>query len=187
MPVNPHTTAGTIRLADQPTPPAGHARSSFPLGRVAALAVAVILAGAACGEDTTDRQAAVASAGAEVMPFDLEATTHRFTKTPDGGVQSVTADDPSDPTQIRLIREHLQMERDSFSRGDYNDPARVHGMDMPGVAELSDGYEQVDVSYSELPAGAELTYSSTEPQLVAAIHAWFDRQVADHGDDAEAG
>ena len=149
--------------------------------------MAVILTAAACGKDTTDRQAAVASVGAEVMPFELDATTHRFTKTPDGGVQSVTADDPSDATQIQLIREHLQMERDGFSRGDYDDPARIHGMDMPGVAELSDGYEDVNVIYSELPAGAELTYTTTEPQLVAAIHAWFDRQVADHGDDAEAG
>jgi hypothetical protein len=121
------------------------------------------------------------------MPFDLDATTHQFTKTPDGGVQSVTADDPSDATQIRLIREHLETERDRFSQGDYNDPARIHGMDMPGVAELSNGYEHVDVTYSELPAGAELTYTTTEPQLVAAIHAWFDRQLTDHGDDAEAG
>jgi hypothetical protein len=149
--------------------------------------VAAALALAACGGSSDDRQAEVAERGAEVMPFDLDATTHRFTKTPDGGVQTVTADDPADQTQIDLIREHLRTERESFSRGDFDDPARIHGMDMPGVAELSAGYERIAVSYSETPAGAELTYATSEPGLVDAIHTWFDRQVMDHGDDAETG
>lgn len=121
------------------------------------------------------------------MPFDLDATTHRFTKTPDGGRQTVTADDPADQAQIDLIREHLRAERDNFSRGDFDDPARIHGMDMPGVAELSAGYARITVGYADIPTGAELTYATSEPDLVDAIHAWFDRQVMDHGDDAESG
>jgi hypothetical protein len=60
-------------------------------------------------------------------------------------------------------------------------------MDMPGVAELSAGYARITVDYAETPAGAELTYTTSEPDLVEAIHAWFDRQVMDHGDDAETG
>jgi hypothetical protein len=60
-------------------------------------------------------------------------------------------------------------------------------MDMPGVAELSSGYERVQVTYAPLPAGAELRYTTTDTDLVDAIHAWFDRQVADHGAHAEAG
>ncbi len=121
------------------------------------------------------------------MPFDLNATTHRFTKSSDGGVQTVTANDASDQTQVRLIREHLLEERDNFSQGDFGDPARIHGMDMPGVAELSAGYRRIDVSYSEVPAGAQLTYVTSESELVDAVHAWFDRQIMDHGDHAEAG
>jgi hypothetical protein len=158
-----------------------------PLVRFAAVFLGAALAGTACGDATGDRQAEVAERGAEVMPFDLDATTHRFTKTPDGGVQTVTADDPADQTQIGLIRDHLRTETDNFSRGDFDDPARIHGMDMPGVDELSAGYERITVSYSEVPAGAELTYTTSEPELVDAIHAWFDRQVMDHGDNAETG
>jgi hypothetical protein len=158
-----------------------------PRARLTVVLLAAALAVAACGDTSGDRQAEVAERGAEVMPFDLDATTHRFTKTPDGGVQTVTSDDPADQTQIDLIRHHLRTERDNFSRGDFDDPARIHGMDMLGVAELSAGYARITVGYSEIPAGAELTYATGEPDLVDAIHAWFDRQVMDHGDDAETG
>jgi len=73
------------------------------------------------------------------------------------------------------------------SRGDFDDPARIHGKDMPGVDELSQGYTDITVTYREDPAGAELVYETSDPALVDAIHAWFDRQVMDHGDDAVAG
>jgi hypothetical protein len=55
------------------------------------------------GTAGADRQAEVAQRGATVMPFDLDRTTHRFTKSPTGGVQSVVADDPADATQIGRI------------------------------------------------------------------------------------
>lgn len=121
------------------------------------------------------------------MPFDLDATTHRFTETSDGGVQAVAADDPTDEVEVRLIRSHLLEERDRFGRGDFDDPARIHGMDMPGIAELSAGYRRISVTYSEVLGGAELRYTTSDAALVDAIHAWFDRQVLDHGEHADAG
>lgn len=154
---------------------------------VAILAVAVLGASCSADDSLAQRQVEVADRGAEVMPFDLEATTHRFTNTDDGGVQVVTADDPTDQIQIGLIREHLIEERANFARGDFDDPAQIHGHDMPGVAELTTGYADIDVTYAETPAGAQLTYTTTRPELVSAIHAWFDRQLTDHGDDAEVG
>jgi len=42
------------------------------------------------------RQAAVERRGMAVMPFDQARTTHVFTKTADGGVESVAANDPAD-------------------------------------------------------------------------------------------
>jgi hypothetical protein len=149
---------------------------------------AVLMLTVGCSDAAqTSRQTDVAARGAQVMPFDLDATTHTFTKTAVGGIQVVTADDPRDQEQIRLIREHLRQERDNFTRGDFDDPARIHGMDMPGVAELSTGYAKVRVDYADDPAGARLTYTSGDRALVDAIHAWFDRQVMDHGDHATAG
>jgi hypothetical protein len=155
--------------------------------RLAVLLIGIMLVVVACGGTTADRRTEVARRGAEVMPFDLDATTHRFDKTADGGVQTVTADDPADEDQVRLVREHLFDERDKFAVGDFDDPARIHGMDMPGVAELSSGYQRIAVAYAEVPAGAELLYATGDTILIDAVHAWFDRQVADHGTHAESG
>lgn len=153
---------------------------------VAALA-ALLVVGCSAGDPLAERQAEVAERGAAVMPFDLDATTHVFTKTEVGGVQTVTADDPADQEQIDLIREHLIEEQANFAQGRFDDPARIHGHDMPGVAELAAGYADIDVTYRESPGGAQLVYTTNRRELVAAIHAWFDRQLMDHGDDATAG
>jgi hypothetical protein len=160
-------------------------RGRFVLAALLVLAVTAV--GCSDSDRIAEQQAQVAERGAEVMPFDLDATTHVFTKTDDGGIQVVTADDPRDQEQIDLIRDHLTDERDNFARGDFDDPAQIHGHDMPGVAELTAGYTDITVAYAETPDGAQLTYTTDDPQLVDAIHAWFDRQLMDHGDDAEAG
>ncbi|MEO3926139.1 hypothetical protein ABGB07_20050 [Micromonosporaceae bacterium B7E4] len=133
------------------------------------------------------RQAEVAERGREVMPFDLERTTHRFTPTADGGHQTVTSDEPVEQRQVDLVREHLRAEAERFRRGDFTDPARIHGAEMPGLAELRAGAGRIRIDYSELPAGARLDYRTTEPGLLRALHAWFDAQVTDHGPHAEHG
>ena len=92
---------------------------------LAAFAAFAAIALAACGSDETalaDRQEAVAEAGAEVMPFDLDATTHVFSDTATGGVQDVVADDPTDTANIDLIRRHLEDEAAKFRAGDFSDP-----------------------------------------------------------------
>lgn len=184
---SPPTAAGILlAMPETRRAGAGHVRVvAATLGTLTMGALAV--ASCASGDDLSDRQAEVAARGAEVMPFDLEATTHVFTKTEDGGRQVVRALDAGDEEQIALIRQHLSLERDSFARGDYTDPARIHGMDMPGVEALSAGYEDVDVRYAERPDGGELRYATDDPDLVGAIHAWFDRQLMDHGHHAEGG
>ena len=130
------------------------------------------------------RQAEVAARGVEVMPFDLERTTHIFDDLPDGGLQQVIADDPQDSAQIVLIRGHLQEEAAKFQRGDFGDPATIHGDGMPGLAELRQGYGQIEVTYAELPAGAQIRYTTRDPAIVAALHAWFEAQLSDHGGHA---
>ncbi len=130
------------------------------------------------------RQEQVAEKGSEVMTFDLEATTHVYEKTANGGVQKVVADDPDDAENVAAIREHLREEADAFSRGEFSDPASIHGEDMPGLAELEAGAERIEGRYEELPDGAQIALESEDPELVAAVHDWFDAQLSDHGDDA---
>ncbi len=126
------------------------------------------------------RRAAIAEAGTQVMPFDLARTTHHFEKQEDGGVQTVVSDD-GDADQIRLIREHLSMEAERFSRGDFHDPAMLHGHDMPGLHALVMGAHRMDVTYAEVERGGEIRYRTGDDDLIEAIHAWFDAQLRDHG------
>jgi hypothetical protein len=153
------------------------------------LTVAVIVGLAACGDDDdlAERQAEVARRGSEVMPFDLDATTHRFEPTDNGLVQTVTADDPDDDTQAALIREHLSEEAERFARGDFGDPASIHGEDMPGLAELEAGAGDVDIATATVPGGARITYTTDDADLIDALHRWGEAQVLDHGEHAEHG
>ena len=154
-----------------------------------AAAVALVAGGSPqdVGDEGTDRQEAVAERGKSVMPFDLEQTTHRFTPTKTGGVQDVVADRSGDEEQIRLIRAHLREEGEAFGRGDFADPARIHGTGMPGLAALEEGHDRIDVRYENRPDGATLTYVTQDPVLVDALHDWFEAQIGDHGGHAETG
>ncbi len=135
--------------------------------------------------NTSDRQAQVAARGAEVMPFDLDRTMHVFAPLADGGRQTITAKDPTDAHEIALIRGHLQAEAEKFRRGDFGDPATIHGDAMPGLAALRAGASRIDVRYRDLPDGAELRYTTQDEDLVRALHAWFAAQVSDHGKHAD--
>jgi hypothetical protein len=161
---------------------------------LAAVVLALVVALAVGGWVLSDlvrgagsREAEVAERGARVMPFDLERTTHVFRATSDGGVQEVVSDDAVDPEQVALIRGHLREEAIRFTAGDFADPAAIHGDDMPGLAVLRARHDDVDVAYAELAAGARITYRSRDPEVVDALHAWFDAQLADHGGHARAG
>ena len=171
-----------MRASDLPV------RSALLLAAGAALATVAILGvlwatGAFASQET--RQEEVAEKGAQVMPFDLEETTHIFEKSQTGGVQKVVADNPTDTEQVALIREHLEEEAAAFRRGDLSDPSQIHGEKMPGLKELEAGAKQMDIRYSDLPGGAKIEYESRDPALVAALHDWFDAQVSDHGGHAE--
>lgn len=139
-------------------------------------------------QPATERQKEVAERGAGVMPFDLKATTHIFTKTGDGGRLRVIAKDASDASQIALIRSHLQKIQTQFKQGDFSAPSRIHGAEMPGLAELQAAKPgDISIDYRPLKAGAELTYKTKNPKLLNALHAWFDAQLSDHGTDAMQG
>jgi hypothetical protein len=164
-----------------------HARRAVLL--VAATAAAALSAG--CADDpstptpaSSSRLAEVAERGASVMPFDLDRTTHHFTKTDSGGVQTVVADDPQDTAQATLIRQHLTEEVDRFRRGDFTDPSRIHGHQMPGLEALRGHGGRITIDYETTPDGGRITYTTTDPGLRDALHAWFDAQVSDHGQHA---
>jgi len=123
--------------------------------------------------------------GHSVMPFDLAKTTHIFHMTDSGGVQRVIVKDASAKDQVAMIQRHLEHEAEAFQRGDYSDPASLHGKDMPGLKELQTGAKQIIVVYSALPNGAEINFITTNLHLLTAVHRWFGAQLSEHGADAK--
>ncbi len=153
--------------------------------RAALVAVAVAAVGSAgFGVITTltgpSREDLISERSADVMPFALAATTHHFEPTPEGGRQTVVADDPADQGQIALIQQHLREEAAALDRGDFGDPAQIHGSDMPGLATLEANPDELDVSVHPRADGAELRYATDDPTVVDALHDWFAAQTSDH-------
>ena len=130
---------------------------------------------------TALRQAEVATKGAQVMPFDLEQTRHRFKPLDNGGLQTVTAKDSANQAQIDLIQMHLQEEAAKFQAGNFASPAAIHGHEMPGLKALSAGHTEIAVQYRALSNGGEIRYTAQSAPLTQAIHDWFAAQRSDHG------
>ncbi|MET0964733.1 MAG: aspartate carbamoyltransferase [Noviherbaspirillum sp.] len=134
------------------------------------------------------RQAEVAARGALVMPFDLQATSHVFTKSRNGGLQQVLVRNPKDATQLRLVRSHLREIAGRFEKRDFSAPAQIHGEAMPGLAELGQARPgEITIHYRDLANGAQIRYATSNPALVNVLHQWFDAQLGDHVADAMEG
>lgn len=119
--------------------------------------------------EDAQRQAEVSLRGKDVMPFSLAATTHIFSKRVDGGVQQVVAKNSNDNAQVILVRQHLQQIREEFLKGDFSNPTHIHGQSMPGLADLQAAKPgQITIDYKDVNGGAELTYKTGTPRLVAA-------------------
>ena len=137
---------------------------------------------------SASRQADMSARGRHVMPFSLAATEHVFTQNASGGIQQVVTRNAGDAEQVALVRQHLREIREQFLKGDFSGPSHIHGANMPGLAQLQAARPaQLAIAYRDIPAGAELSYTTTEANLVAALHQWFKAQLADHGPDARGG
>lgn len=122
----------------------------------------------------------------DVMPFDISKTLHIFKMTEQGGIQRVVIRESKWSDQVALIQEHLKHEAEQFQKGNYSDPATLHGAGMPGLNELQRGASHIRVSYRPLPNGAEIAFETTDLRLLTAVHRWFGAQLSEHGADAKA-
>lgn len=161
-------------------------RSSVRILSYMTIVIAVVLLFANLETRAETPQQHVHEMSHEVMPFDVSKTIHVFKMTESGGVEQVVVRDPRETGQIALIRRHLKHEAGKFQRGDYSDPAKLHGADMPGLKDLEANASRIKISYSKLPKGAQITFKTTDLHLLTAIHRWFGAQLSEHGPDARA-
>ena len=132
------------------------------------------------------RQHMIHSESPMVMPFDMNKVTHYFIKDVNGGILIIKTKDMKDTTQAALVQSHLKKECTIFSNADFRDPKTLHGMNMPGLDILSGAKGKFKVEYKKLTDGAQLTFVSTQSEVINAIHQWFDAQLRDHGSDAKS-
>ncbi|MDD5271776.1 MAG: aspartate carbamoyltransferase [Methylovulum sp.] len=122
-------------------------------------------------------------------PFDRETTLQTFVKTVHGGVQHIVVKSdvlkPADRArEIKLIQAYLQERADEFNKGDFSVTERIHGADMPGLAQLKRAKpDDIRFDYKPLENGAQIHYSTEYPMFVQALHAWFDAQMTEHHND----
>lgn len=132
------------------------------------------------------RQEHVRTMSHSVMPFEMAKTIHIFKMTESGGIERIVVRDTQYTDQVTLIRHHLEHEAKMFQSGDYADPEKLHGADMPGLSELVASASKIKISYSELTNGAQITFKTNSLQLLTAIHRWFGAQLSEHCADARA-
>lgn len=144
---------------------------------------ALLWAAPTIADEAAAHRAEVEHESVRVMPFSMDRTKHVFTPTASGGTQAVLVRG-GDAKQIGLVRSHLRKESDAFARGDYSDPAAIHGSEMPGLASLERSRGKIQVSYADVVAGAKIVFVTQDAQLVDALHRWFAAQVTDHGSHA---
>lgn len=164
-----------------------NARIHFTSARAARLVAAAALTAFSTLASAQTVQEHVHGHGHEVMPFDLSSTVHIFRMTEDGGTQKVVLrGDSADPQQVRMIQHHLMMEAAEFQKGNFADPAHLHGAAMPGLREMEAGAHLMQITYRTLPNGAEIRFHAKDIKQITAVHRWFGAQLSEHGADARA-
>jgi hypothetical protein len=144
----------------------------------AALAALIMLAPIVARADSQSDM--VMQHGSQVMPFDQSQAMHIFLADASGGVVEIVVHD-MDAHQIALVRSHLLAEAAKFAKGDYSDPAYIHGQMMPGLKQLETSASSISVRYFETPSGAAITFATADQTTVTAIHQWLAAQKHDHG------
>jgi hypothetical protein len=153
----------------------------FPLAAVAAASVLLASGSVPAAAQSTDSGfAAVQTRGAEVMGVDQYTSHHVFEDLEDGGRIVLLRDDAADSAGTETIRRHLRAVADSFSRGIFSDPSRVHAREVPGSAELARLRDQIRYQVVDRSGGAELRIMTRDSAAIAALREFLAFQRQDH-------
>ena len=162
--------------------------------RIVALSFAGILLLASPGsihgqnQKSTDSPAGTAASdhdatmhrGEKGMGFSQTTTTHHFLLKADGGVISVSANDPKDSAARDHIRMHLSHIAHAFSTGDFDIPMFVHNQEAAGVPALKRLAKEIHYEFHETGHGGEVTISSKSAEAIDAIHDYLRFQIREH-------
>ncbi|HXY69226.1 MAG TPA: hypothetical protein VEH62_07225 [Gemmatimonadales bacterium] len=129
--------------------------------------------------DSDTAWAAMQARGANVMGVDQYTSRHVFEPLADGGrIELQRAVD--DSVGAAQIRRHLHEIADAFARGDFTAPALVHLQEVPGTGTMAARRALIRYDVADLPRGGELRITTTDPDALAAVHAFLAFQRREH-------
>jgi hypothetical protein len=117
--------------------------------------------------------------GQMAMGVNQYTSTHKFDITSDGGRIELQRDS-FDSLDVAQIRAHMKMIQHAFEAGDFSTPAFVHMRDMPGTAIMARRKALIHYAYGELPRGAEVRITTSDPESRAAIAQFLQAQRTEH-------
>ena len=122
----------------------------------------------------------VDSRGDHVMGFDHSKTTHHFRLLADGGAIEADAVDATDVASRDAIRKHFAEIARAFAEGDFSSPMAIHERVPPGVPEMQRLKSALVYTVEETERGGRVRISTTDPEALAAVHAFLRFQIDDH-------
>jgi hypothetical protein len=119
--------------------------------------------------------------GAKVMGFDQSRTTHHFLLFTDGGAIDVRVNDPADIKSREAIRSHLPHIAMMFGDGNFDAPMLVHdSTNVPGTKTMAERKAAIRYEYVKIEGGGRVSVVTTDPNALAAVHAFLKFQIAEH-------
>lgn len=119
--------------------------------------------------------------GAAVMGFDQALTTHHFLLFADGGAIDVSVKDPNDTKNLGAIRSHLPHIAKMFGDGNFEAPMLVHdSKEVPGRKAMAARKTAIRYDYADTKNGGRVNITTTDPEALAAVHAFLKFQIEDH-------
>jgi hypothetical protein len=133
-------------------------------------------------EPDAGKHAANSTDAHQLLPYAVDQALEGFAKTANGGIMQIIAKSANDAQQIKLMQQYLRQTAEEYGKGDFSSTERFHGTDMPGLAQMKAAKAgEIKYQYKVLNNGGQIIFSSEDPQLLNALHAWIDAQVKEHG------
>lgn len=147
---------------------------------IAALVLSGAFGGTLQAQSGTDTAfAALQTRGKEAMGVDQYTSTHRFDVLPDGGRIELQRDS-DDAGGVAQIRKHMREIAAAFAAGDFDIPMLVHMQEVPGTRVMKARAQMIRYTVRDLPRGAEVRLTTSDPQALAAIGEFMAFQRRDH-------
>jgi hypothetical protein len=128
-----------------------------------------------------DHHGAADQRGAMVMGFDQARTTHHFLLFHDGGAIDVGVNDSADTKNRDAIRSHLPHIAMMFGEGDFDAPMLVHDSNnVPGTKTMTERKGAIRYQYVETANGGRVNITTSDPDALAAVHAFLTFQIVEH-------